>query len=249
MRVYVGQTRAAKWIAKVQEQGWGECTCPSELPPRVWPAFLDNEAFRRGMAASGGAWDPGAFRRAFDPVWWREALARAVRAASMARQSFDFVVSPDIVAGGLESLRLSCAWAEACAATGWPVYLVVQNGMTLEDVLQEAHLFGGFFVGGDKRWKWETAQAWCDLGRQLGKPVHIGRVGTMFRALQARRVGASSIDGTIQLRAERNFDRFVRGLKQALPLAELDLGQTWILPAREERTMKPPPAPGGQRRK
>ena len=39
MRVYVGQTRARAWIARLTDLGIGECTNRGELPPRRTPFF------------------------------------------------------------------------------------------------------------------------------------------------------------------------------------------------------------------
>lgn len=216
VRVYVGQTRSAAWMRTVSGYGWGEMCQPSELPPRRRPWFLDNEAFARWRAGKD-----------FDPGWFREAVARALEVPTRP----DGCVAPDIVAGGLESLRLSLAWAPELRAVGWPVYLVVQNGMRLEDVRPVVAEFDGLFVGGDTRWKWETARAWCELGRELHCPVHIGRVGSMRRAMQARRIGASSIDSTIPLRAERNLRRFLVGLSVDLGAqGSLQVGPDWRVP-------------------
>lgn len=227
MRVYVGQTRAPAWQATVRGYGWGECCCPSELPPRILPWFLDNEAWRR--------WQAG---KAFDPGWWRESVAQAREVPTAP----DFVVSPDIVRGGLASLRLSCEWAGELRATGWPVYLVVQNGMRLADVLAVVQDFDGLFVGGDTQWKWETARAWCELGRELAMPVHIGRAGSFKRAVQARDVGASSWDSSMMLRASRNMRRFVAGLAYNLAARPMfgQLGKVWREPGQAEQHRTPP---------
>ena len=200
MRVYVGQTRSRALIAELTALGFGECTQPREVPPRRRPWFLDNAAF--------SAWRAG---QPFDEAGFLSALTSDAVASSPP----DFVVCPDIVAGGLESLSFSLGWLERCASTlpGQRFYLAVQNGMTEADVLAALDGFAGIFVGGDLPWKIRTSAAWVGLAHRHGLPCHIGRVGTARRVAWARRIGADSIDSCLPLWSRANLTAFVTAVR------------------------------------
>lgn len=209
MRAYIGQTRSRKLIARLAALGFGECTNRGEFPPRRRPWFLDNGAFSDWRSD-----------RDFDGAAFLCDLICAVAGGSPP----DFIVCPDRVATGLESLEFSLRWlalcefvlrARRCAGYRVPAirwYLAVQDGMTERDVAAVEHLFSGIFVGGSLRWKLATGGAWTSFAHARGKPCHIGRVGTGPRVAWARRIGADSIDSCVPLFRERNLVNFVRAL-------------------------------------
>jgi hypothetical protein len=160
----------------------------------VCHGFLDNGAF--------GDWRAG---RPFDAVTFARDLDRVAGAVVPP----DFIVVPDKVAGGEESLGLSLSWRGAVARVG-PAFLVVQDGMT-EPLVAEALAagFAGIFVGGTLPWKLRTGAAWVQLAQRRGLPCHIGRVGTPKRVAWARRIGATSIDSCLPLWSRENLQRFV----------------------------------------
>lgn len=126
MLVFVGQTRSRKLIARLEALGFGECTQPKEWPPRRHPWFLDNAAF--------SDWKAG---KAFNA----EAFLRALCLAMAGEIMPVFVVCPDLVASGLESLEFSLRWRDQCESVlrdqSLPMprwYLAVQDGMTEADV-------------------------------------------------------------------------------------------------------------------
>lgn len=209
MRVYVGQTRSRKLIARLKQLGFGECTNRGEYPPRRHPWFLDNGAFSDWT--SGRDFNDAAFL-----CDWISALA--------GRVAPDFIVCPDRVATGLESLAFSLRWRALCefvllarrccgfrdARQTW--YLAVQDGMT-EGAVRDAFAgFGGIFVGGTVPWKVATGAAWVRFAHELGVRCHIGRVGTPTRVKWAIRIGADSIDSCTPLWADANLTRFVDAL-------------------------------------
>lgn len=175
MRVYVGQTRARKLIEKLRGLGFGECTSRGEYPPRRYPFFLDNGAF--------GDWKA---QRVFD---WAAFVSDflSLRAASPP----DFVVCPDIVAGGLDSLVYSLHWLVSLrfVRPDLRYYLAVQDGMTEDDVMPWIEWFDGVFVGGTLPWKIATGERWVRLAHAFSLPCHIGRVGN------AKRVPATLVGG------------------------------------------------------
>ena len=124
----------------------------------------------------------------------------------------DFVVCPDRVAGGLDSLEFSRLWLERCESLrpGLRYYLAVQNGMTHDDVSTDG--FAGIFVGGDLPWKIATGESWVRFAHDRHLPCHIGRVGTAKRVYWARRIGADSIDSCLPLWSADNLRTFVQAL-------------------------------------
>lgn len=114
----------------------------------------------------------------------------------------DFVVVPDRVAAGLESLEFSLEHINRIPDVV-PRYLAVQDGMTLEVVEAVLDLFEGIFVGGTVPWKYRTAESWVKLSHSYGLPCHIGRVGTLRGYDFAHAVNADSVDGSNPVRNRR----------------------------------------------
>lgn len=197
MRIYVGQTRAAKLVARLQREGVGECCLPDVLPPRRTPWFLDNGAFVAWRA--GTAWDERRFAQALE------------RLPTLAVP--DFVVAPDVVGEWDTTLARSRAWLDRLAP--WRPFLAVQDGAHPSDASALSG-FAGIFVGGTLEWKRATAATWCELGRRLELPVHVGRCVTPRRLRWAWEIGATSVDGNGPLWERAALDRFLR-LRVLLP--------------------------------
>lgn len=198
MRVYLGQTRSGAWIRTLSSFGFGECVSRGEFPPRRTPWFMDNGAF--------GDWLAG---RGFNATAYERDLGKLV--ASDLRP--DFLVVPDIVAGGHDSLRFSLSWVERLSNVA-PLYFVVQDGMG-EEIACDLAPFDGLFVGGSLPWKLKTGAQWVQFAHELGLRCHIGRVGTERRVRWARRIGADSIDSSLPLWSEGNFRRFLKGFENS----------------------------------
>lgn len=195
MIAYCGQTRAAALVRALEALGVGECTSRGELGPRRSRWFYDNGAF--------ADWQAGRPFGLAEFVADCRSIRRGGRGARRWGSAPDFLVLPDVVAGGAESLALSLAWArgEWFELPAVPLYLAVQDGMTGEQVADAiaGSTVAGLFVGGSLPWKLRTGAEWCELGRRLGLPVHVGRVGTVERVEWAREIGASSIDSALPL--------------------------------------------------
>lgn len=196
MRAYIGQTRGRKLIAELARLGYGEMTVRDEVPPRRTPWALDNGAFRDWKA--GTPFDADAFRRSLD------ALERCAEP--------DFVVCPDRIAAGNQSLLVSRSWLPELRARGCRVALVAQDGMDLEVLERELTSYDVLFVGGTKHWKHATGSQLVALGHRAGKAVHIGRISSMKHVRWARSIGADSIDSCVPLWSTDNLDRFRRAL-------------------------------------
>ena len=194
--VYVGQTRSRKLIAELVELGFGEMTVRGEFPPRREPWAFDNGCYRDWKA-----------EKPFDE---RSFLADIYQIHGYGNIP-DFIVAPDIVAGGVESLDLSCDWAERLDGIA-PLYLALQDGMTEADVADRLALFSGVFVGGSLPWKLSTGGAWVRFAHTNGVACHVARVGTGRRVRWAKRIGADSIDSCLPLWSADNLRRFLDAL-------------------------------------
>lgn len=132
----------------------------------------------------------------------------------------NFVVCPDLVACGQESLLFSMRYAtdrlRGCARLA----LAVQDGMTPEMVQNhtENGQFSCIFVGGTLDWKWQTAAEWVRFAHDSGSKCHIGRCGTIEALERAASIGADSVDSASFVRndAWEIIERFRTG--QAHPL-------------------------------
>jgi hypothetical protein len=204
LQVYLGQARSEKLIPRLKAFGFGECTQRGELirprsgfvGPDIYPWFFDNGAFLDFKAG-----------RAFDESTYLRDLAAIPQAAAPPT----FMVVPDIVMGGMESLAFSLSWLPKLRGVA-PLYLAVQNGQTTADVARVLPLFDGIFVGGDVPWKVQTGATWVQMAHTAGKPCHIGRVGVPSRVRWALRIEADSIDSCGPLCSEANLQRFLKAL-------------------------------------
>lgn len=207
MRAYVGQARGSRLIDELTSLGLGEMTVRKELPPRRTPWAFDNGAF--------GDWRAG---RSLDEVAFRAALLRL----PLAPTKPDFIVLPDIVAGGASSLAFSASWITELEAFGAPLYLAVQDGMVPTDLAGILPRLGGIFVGGSLPWKLREAARWVSSAHSHSLPCHIGRVGTARRVIWARRIGADSIDSSLPLFSRENLAAFTMALRCPLSMELFD---------------------------
>lgn len=149
-----------------------------------------------------GAW--GAHQRGvvLDQRAFREHVIRHGRHA-------DFIVAPDVVAGGLDSLALSAGWLPALRGATAVTLIAVQDGMAPADLApllsnpfeRWSRALGrfvnpvGIFVGGSTEWKLATMRAWGELARSRRCWLHVGRVNTARRIQLCRDAGVDSFDG------------------------------------------------------
>lgn len=181
---YATRTGTKRNNALMAQGGWGVLLNPfcdlSPLPPGVRRAF-DN-----------GAWPAHTAGRPFDgPAF--------VRGVERVGPGSEFIVCPDIVMGGRESLAFLLSWLPFCLEIGPLVLIAVQDHMTIGDIVDLYRLHGdriGIFVGGSTVWKEETMKRWGTLARRLGIYCHVGRVNTMRRIALCAHAGAHSFDGT-----------------------------------------------------
>lgn len=183
MKVFIGNDGSKSSIARMIKMGYGMMLTNTYRNPQRFPYYaVDNGAF--GCWKSGHAWDGDSFLKLV---------------AHFAKETLepDFIVTPDKVAEGMDSLAFSMEWIDRLREV-WPngrYFLAVQDGMLSQDIAEsEYDCFDGLFVGGTLKWKYATAAHWIEIAHALRKPCHIGRVGTWEKIVWAHRIGADSID-------------------------------------------------------
>lgn len=198
---YVGQSRSAAVIARLQAAGVGECFTAGQdsWPPRRDPFIVDCGTF--------GPWKRG-------EKWYPEPFEAALANCRAEGRTPVFVVAPDVIGGGVESLRLSLSWLPRLQ--GFRVVLAVQDGMHARQVAKVLHLFAGLFVGGTLAWKIRTSREWVRLAHRRGKFCHVGRVGIPKRVRWAQRIGADSIDSCQPLWSVGNLTKWLRALHPSI---------------------------------
>jgi hypothetical protein len=175
---YATRTGTRRNLALLREYGWRQLV--SAAHRTSWYLELARYAIDNGAWTAhrlGTPWDASAFSRCVDQLG-----ARA-----------DWIVAPDIVCGGAESLALSRAWLGCLPGLR---LIAVQDGMQpsdLEDLIGDDV---GLFVGGSTEWKERSLTAWGQLSHRAGCYLHVARVNSKRRIRLAALAGADSIDGT-----------------------------------------------------
>lgn len=153
-----------------------------------------------------GAWTAFQKKQSFDEAAFEMMIDRYGRDA-------DFVVLPDVVAGGLESLALSIKWICRAFRACERVLLPVQNGMNVDDVRDVVGGHLGIFIGGDTEWKLRTMETWSALARERRTWCHVGRVNSAKRIKMCAQAGIDSIDGTSATRFSVTTPRLARAAR------------------------------------
>lgn len=183
---FASRTGTQRNLAALRAAGWGLLiSATGEHRDEGFETIcIDNGAWTNFQ--NGSAWDPGLFR------------SLLTKFGARAR----FIVAPDIVGGGLESLKLSVSWLPELRAYGRVVLIPAQDGMAPWDIEPYLGPSVGIFVGGstdekDPRggWKLRSLPFWGHLSRRTGCYLHVGRVNSRKRILECVRVGAHSFDG------------------------------------------------------
>ena len=179
MIAYASNTGTRRNLSALLDAGWRILLTPAN--PRLPPHFrfaIDNGAWTAHRA--GTEFDGDAFMRVVD----RHGL------------DADFVVLPDIVAGGMQSLALSISWIPRLL--GMRLLLPVQDGMDNRAVMRilEAYPAIGVFVGGSTEYKLREMAHWGAVAAMLHRWMHVGRVNTARRIRLCAESGATSFDGT-----------------------------------------------------
>ena len=139
---------------------------------RPWlPYVLDNDAFT--------------LRENWDEAAW----LRMLQWAKMQAHKADWVLVPDVVGDREGTLARWDQYAPTAAECKRPLAFAVQDGMTPDDVPNDARVV---FVGGSTEFKWRTVEMWATHFPR----VHVGRVNNIDRVWQCEDLGIESVDGT-----------------------------------------------------
>lgn len=167
--------------ARLRDLGWRTLLTPTARPCRPSEGM--------GYALDNGAWYAHSTSTAWDEAGFSALVERWASGA-------DWVVAPDIVCGGAQSLALSDAWIPRLLSACRRVLLAVQDGHTVDDARPRLSERVGLFVGGSTEWKLATLPQWGALAREPCSWLHVGRVNTARRIRACAAVGASSFDGS-----------------------------------------------------
>ena len=191
MKIITGELSSKKMTKRIKDQGWGRMFIMMKPAPYEGePWGFDNGAYR--YFSKGEVLDETTFLKRFE-------VAHAVGKPYMA-------ILPDIVEGGVASLKYSLEWLEKLP--DWPWYLAVQDGITGYHVEPIIDLVDGIFLGGSTKYK-STAGVWSNFAHHHNKKFHYGRCGTIRKLQHAMDVGADSIDSAFPLWSVERFERFV----------------------------------------
>ncbi len=219
MRGYVGDTSSAGLLARIRaphhETGLalGQVVVRGRLAP--WLRREEGQDSPMSWFYDNGAWEDHVHNRPFDDAAFLrdvDLICRLPRGRQPA-----FLVLPDRVAGGMASLDLSLRWLERLRGITCWVALAVQDGMTPEAMpIRDLYTLDVLFVGGSTDWKLRTAPAWARWARyhrDLDVMVHVGRVGSAKRVRAMRAAGVWSVDSSVPLFAERNWQVWTDALR------------------------------------
>jgi hypothetical protein len=177
---YASNTGTKRNLQALREHGWRILLTPDNPTPR--------QGLRYGL--DNGAWGAFQKKQPFDEkAFWRVVEPHGAGA--------DFVVVPDIVAGGMESFKFSLGWLSRLGGLKLLLF-PVQDGMDVTEVctMLRYETCLGIFLGGSTEWKLRTMPLWGAVAAALNRHYHVGRVNTRRRIRLCAEAGADSFDGT-----------------------------------------------------
>lgn len=173
---YASNTGTRRNLDALRAANWRLIITPSK--PTLQTGFR--------FAIDNGAYGPNGFQP--------EAFMRLVERFGCAA---DFIVLPDIVAGGNDSLRLSVSWIPKLRGLR-SLLLPIQDGMSAHDVgmVLRQNVQVGLFLGGSTEFKLRELYGWGMVAAAWKRRYHVGRVNTRRRIRLCAEAGADSFDGT-----------------------------------------------------
>lgn len=180
---YASRTGTRRNLAALRAAGW-RLMLSARGPLRT-------EGFR--YALDNGAWTSFQRGEPFHAAAFEHALARVGADA-------DWIVLPDIVMGGVPSLRFSRTWLgklrQRRSLRDKTFLIAVQNGMGPQHLRPLVGPRAGIFVGGDTAWKLATMAMWARLAHAHDAICHVGRVNSVRRIHLCAAAGVDSFDGS-----------------------------------------------------
>lgn len=217
MRAYASRTGTRRNLDAMREAGWRLIVSAA--------GCLRNE--NMAYALDNGAWTAFQQGKQLDEKLFMTAVERMGEGA-------DWIVLPDIVAGGLRSLDYSLTWLERLRGIPTRLLIAVQNGMEVEDVRSFLNPAVGIFVGGDTEWKEKTAVQWGSVARRRNCYLHVGRVNSARRIAICNAAGANSFDGTSVSRYSCTLQPLDKATRQPDMFASSkEWAQVWVCRRRQ----------------
>jgi hypothetical protein len=202
MFCYASRTGTRRNLEALRRHGWGLLVSRAG----VWRT----EGFDH-ICGDNGAWADYNAGRTFD----EEKYNRFLDWLGLQSNCLDWIVLPDIVAGGLSSLNLSIRYLNLCLSIAPMVLLSVQDGMEASDVASLVGPTVGIFLGGSTEWKLNRMRYWGEFCATRGIYYHVARVNTIRRVRLAISSGANSIDGSSGSRYAVNIPKLSYASKQS----------------------------------
>ncbi len=140
-------------------------------------------------ALDNGAWTDFKTGRDFDDARFKLLVDKLGAQA-------DWIVAPDIVEGGIASLRLSLCWLAPLLTRARLVLIAVQDGIEPNDLVSVVSRRVGIFLGGSTDWKLANMQKWGEFCAGQRCYYHVARVNSIRRMRLAQQAGAGSVDGS-----------------------------------------------------
>ena len=206
MTPYASWTGTHRNLDALRGAGWRLLTGPHIMWDHGWkaPLWTDKTVAPHGL--DNGAWS--AYQK--DEPFNGPAFERAL---DVAGHTADWIVIPDIVAGGTQSLEFSLSWLERMRQFKLCL-IAVQDGMELSDIRPHLSDRVGIFVGGTTDWKIDTVRDWGRLAKETGTYLHVGRVNSARRIRLCQWAGADSFDGTAATRFSSALPRLDNARRQ-----------------------------------
>ena len=160
-----------------------------------WPWFpyaLDNGAF--------GCWDPDT--NVFDYEKWNtreDDWKRLLFWAQAAAIKPLWAIVPDVPGNAKETILRWSKYAGEIKASGIPLAVAVQDGMTVSDIEFLNPRYDVICVGGTTEWKWQTVEQWAKAGR-----CHLLRCSDPEKLDYLQSLGVESCDSTAWNRGDRH---------------------------------------------
>ncbi len=204
-------------VERMYAAGWGLFLTPEGYKKNA-PQFMRCMRWEPPMryAIDNGAWTAHLREEAWDEAPWLSLLEEHGPAA-------DFVVVPDIVAGGDESLARSIQYLPAVHSHAELALIPVQDGMTAPQLRPLLGPRVGLFVGGTTEFKEQTLAAWSALCREKRAWCHVGRVNTVRRTFLCSNALVDSVDGTSAVKFSQTLWPLDAARRQMSMLGDVDV--------------------------
>lgn len=195
MLIFTANTSDKAKLAKIRDYGMG-ILITTHPDITFAKSFLNNDLEGIPISLDNGAFGTWQNGYGFNPYPFLWTLNQLV----FKKIKPEWIVCPDRPANP-QSDAFSFLWGDLLG--DWPMAFVVQDGMKPEYLSPRVYMrYKVLFVGGTKKWKWETVEEWAEYAKKNNMLLHIGRCGTLKGLERAQEVGADSVDSTNFVRNE-----------------------------------------------